>query len=64
MPWRQSAVVALTASIWELVTAWWMVDRIRVPRSRSADRSDTLADEVRRSVDSQEREEQSRQSTI
>lgn len=52
---RQSSIVALAVSAWKLAGAWWQVDRIRVPRSRCADSRDTLADEVRRSVASQER---------
>lgn len=37
MSTRNSVVMALASSVWKLVSAWWKVDRIRIPDSRTAD---------------------------
>jgi len=34
---RFASVMALAGSPWKLVSAWWNVDRIRIPRSRQKD---------------------------
>lgn len=34
---RFASVMALAGSMWKLVSAWWNVDRIRIPRSRQKD---------------------------
>lgn len=39
---RFESVIALAGSFWKLVSAWWNVDRIRIPRSRQKD-GDTVA---------------------
>jgi hypothetical protein len=39
---RHSRVMALASSFWKLVSAWWNVDRIRIPESRQKD-SDVAA---------------------
>lgn len=49
---RSSALVALASSVWKLVSAWWNVDRIRIPHSRRAGSGAQMLDDQNREVDS------------
>jgi len=49
---QSSALKALASSVWKLVSAWWNVDRIRVPHSRRADFRDQTLDDQNREVES------------
>lgn len=42
---KRRPVVALASSLWSLVSAWWNIDRIRVPHSRHADIRNSMDDE-------------------
>jgi len=37
--------VALASCVWKLVSAWWNVDRIRVPHSRRTDCENDCVDD-------------------
>jgi hypothetical protein len=49
---QSSALEALASSVWKLVSAWWNVDRIRVPHSRRADSPDQTLDDQNHEVES------------
>lgn len=49
---RESAIVALASSMWKLVSAWWKVDRIRVPQSRRFEADEQNLEDQNREVDS------------
>ena len=48
---RFASVMALAGSLWKLVSAWWNVDRIRVPVSRQKDSRGTAVEQRIRDVD-------------
>ncbi|MFT5095424.1 MAG: hypothetical protein ACI8P0_002908 [Planctomycetaceae bacterium] len=52
MSWQGSALKALASSIWKLVSAWWNVDRIRIPHSRRADFGEQKLDDQNCEVES------------
>lgn len=52
MPSRNSVLVALASSMGKLLSAWWNVDRIRVPHSPRADCGEELLDAQSREVES------------
>ena len=48
---RHSRVMALATSFCKLVSAWWNVDRIRVPVSRQKDSDVAIVEQRIRDVD-------------
>lgn len=52
MPSRNSVLVVLASSMGKLLSAWWNVDRIRVPHSRRADCGEESLDAQNREVES------------